>query len=236
MPWMTSLCCSGSMSGSAGVVDREVQAVRRDRAVEQMVRRARVRVAEFVVRIAQRAHHVLLEPRRRLEATGVGSPISRLHGSFFSGSAAAPVSRRAGAIAPAQREAAPQQQRGGRAGRCRRRVQMCSEPRVRRRPVLMSASPGECSSRPLRGKTLQWRWEFAPSVAHLSSGAATLLLRCAWKFRARRTRMRRSTDTDSHHPHRQPAAPGRRGGAAAGRTKRQRAPRSTPPSTRPSPM
>ena len=46
----------------AGMIDREVQAVGRDRAVEQMMRRAGMRIAEFVVRIASRPHHVLLEP------------------------------------------------------------------------------------------------------------------------------------------------------------------------------
>ena len=51
----------------AAMIDGEMQAVRRDRAVEQMVRRARMRIAEFAVGIAQRAHHVLLESRRRLQ-------------------------------------------------------------------------------------------------------------------------------------------------------------------------
>ena len=40
--------------------------------------------------------------------------------------------------------------------------------------------------------------------------------------------MRRSTRTNSHHPHRQPAAAGQGGGAAAGRQKRERRARSTP--------
>ena len=74
MPWITSLCCAGIDIRHAGVDDGEVQAVGRDRAVEQMMRRARVRIAEFVVRIAQRAHHVLLEPRRRLAAPASARP------------------------------------------------------------------------------------------------------------------------------------------------------------------
>jgi len=52
--------------GQARVTDREEQAVRRHRALQQVVRRARVRVAEFVVGIAAGAHHVFLEPRRHL--------------------------------------------------------------------------------------------------------------------------------------------------------------------------
>ena len=54
----------------AGVIDREVQRRRRDGAVDQMVRRARVRVARLVIGIAQRAHDVLLEPRRLLPRRG----------------------------------------------------------------------------------------------------------------------------------------------------------------------
>src|SRR5436309_13380158 len=42
-----------------------MQAVGRDRAVEQMVWRARMRGAWLAIWIAERAHHVFLEPRRR---------------------------------------------------------------------------------------------------------------------------------------------------------------------------
>src|SRR5262249_56002008 len=51
----------------AAVIDREVQRVRRDGAVEQMMRRARMRVAELALGIAQRPRHALLESRRRLQ-------------------------------------------------------------------------------------------------------------------------------------------------------------------------
>ncbi len=51
---------------AAMVADGEVQAVGRDRAGEQMMGRARMRGADLVLRIAQRAHHVLLEARRHL--------------------------------------------------------------------------------------------------------------------------------------------------------------------------
>src|SRR5262245_40460512 len=46
--------------------DGEEQAVGRDRALQQVVRRARMRVAELVVGIAARADDVLLEARRHL--------------------------------------------------------------------------------------------------------------------------------------------------------------------------
>ena len=49
-----------------GMRDGEEQAVGRDGALQQMVRRARMRVAELVVGIAARADHILLEPRRHL--------------------------------------------------------------------------------------------------------------------------------------------------------------------------
>jgi hypothetical protein len=45
----------------AAACDHEMQAVRRDRAVEQMVRRARSTATWFELRIAQRAHDFLLE-------------------------------------------------------------------------------------------------------------------------------------------------------------------------------
>src|SRR6266700_3078463 len=67
--------CSGSLENNgallpphstkpmrAAMADREVQAVRRDDALEQMMRRAGARVARQIVRIVDRAHHVLLEP------------------------------------------------------------------------------------------------------------------------------------------------------------------------------
>src|SRR6516225_2188630 len=50
----------------ARMIDGEVEFVRRNRAVEQLMRRARVRVAEFAGGIAQRPHDVLFEPRRHL--------------------------------------------------------------------------------------------------------------------------------------------------------------------------
>src|SRR5262245_10370261 len=46
--------------------DGEEQAVGRDRALQQLVRRARMRIAEFVVGITARADHILLEPRWHL--------------------------------------------------------------------------------------------------------------------------------------------------------------------------
>ena len=45
----------------AAACNHEMQAVRRDRAVEEMVRRARGAAAWFELRIAQRAHDFLLE-------------------------------------------------------------------------------------------------------------------------------------------------------------------------------
>ena len=77
-PWITRRCLSGSMSGVAGVRDHEVQAVGRDRAVEQVVRRARVLGARLAVGIAERAHDVFLEPRPhaviRDEGAGLEAP------------------------------------------------------------------------------------------------------------------------------------------------------------------
>jgi hypothetical protein len=52
--------------GNAGMADREEQAVGRYRTVQHLVRGARVGSPELVVRIAERADHVLLEPRRHL--------------------------------------------------------------------------------------------------------------------------------------------------------------------------
>ena len=49
----------------AGARHHEMQAVRRDRAVEQMVRRARLAGPRLVIGIGQRAHHVLFVFRRR---------------------------------------------------------------------------------------------------------------------------------------------------------------------------
>ena len=50
----------------AAMIDGEVETVRRNGTAEQMVRRARVRIAEFSVRIAQRAHDVFFIRRRDL--------------------------------------------------------------------------------------------------------------------------------------------------------------------------
>ena len=50
--------------GLAAARDHEMQAVRRDRAVEQMMRRARRAAARLELGIAERAHHLLLELRR----------------------------------------------------------------------------------------------------------------------------------------------------------------------------
>src|SRR6266702_4389109 len=55
---------------SPGVHDREVQAVRRERAVHQMVRSARVRSARLALGIAQRADDLFLEPRALLVGRG----------------------------------------------------------------------------------------------------------------------------------------------------------------------
>jgi len=49
-----------------GMRDREEQTVRGDRALQQMVRGARVRIAEFVVGIAAGPNDVFLESRRHL--------------------------------------------------------------------------------------------------------------------------------------------------------------------------
>ena len=50
--------------GFAAAGNDEVQAVRRDRAVEELMRRARGAAARLEIGIAQRAHHLLLEFRR----------------------------------------------------------------------------------------------------------------------------------------------------------------------------
>ena len=50
----------------AGMRDGEEQSVRRHRALQQMMRRASMRVAKLVVGIAERAHDVLLKSRRHL--------------------------------------------------------------------------------------------------------------------------------------------------------------------------
>jgi hypothetical protein len=52
--------------GHPGMVDGKVKAVGRDGAAEQMMRRARMGIAELAGGIAQRANDVLLEPRRHL--------------------------------------------------------------------------------------------------------------------------------------------------------------------------
>ncbi len=51
---------------NAAMIDGEVQTVRRHRPVDELVRRARMRIAEFAFRIAQRPHHILFERRGRL--------------------------------------------------------------------------------------------------------------------------------------------------------------------------
>src|SRR5215210_6429727 len=50
------------------MIDGEVQAVGSNRAVQQMMRRARVAVAEFIVGIAPRPGDMFLEPRRNLQS------------------------------------------------------------------------------------------------------------------------------------------------------------------------
>ena len=50
----------------AAMADGEMQAVRGDDALEQMMRRAGARIARLVLRIVDGAHHRLLEPRRLL--------------------------------------------------------------------------------------------------------------------------------------------------------------------------
>ena len=52
---------------NAAMIDGEVQAVRRHRAIDELMRRACVRIAKFAFRIAQRPHDVLLERRRCLQ-------------------------------------------------------------------------------------------------------------------------------------------------------------------------
>jgi hypothetical protein len=51
----------------AAMINREVQPVRRHGAAEQVVRRARMRVAKFTIWIAQRPRYVLFKWRRRLD-------------------------------------------------------------------------------------------------------------------------------------------------------------------------
>jgi hypothetical protein len=50
----------------AGMRDGEEQPVGRHRALQQVVRRTRVRIAEFIIRIAESTDHVFLEARRDL--------------------------------------------------------------------------------------------------------------------------------------------------------------------------
>jgi hypothetical protein len=62
----------------AGVRDHEVQAVRRDGAVDQMVWRARMLGTRLALGIAERARDVFLEPRRHAiswnEGAGLDAP------------------------------------------------------------------------------------------------------------------------------------------------------------------
>ena len=63
---------------NAAMNDREEHAVRRDRAIEQVVRRSRLRGARFEIRIGERSHHILGELRGKLigrnRITGLEAP------------------------------------------------------------------------------------------------------------------------------------------------------------------
>jgi hypothetical protein len=93
----------------AAMIDGEVEAAGRDRAAEQMMRRAGVRIAEFAGRIAQRARHVLLEARRRLHRRH-GRPEFQAPGLVMKRLRDGPgSSRRGGAHGAGDRDALPEQ-------------------------------------------------------------------------------------------------------------------------------
>ena len=93
----------------AVVDDGEVQMVRRDGAVEHVVRRARVlRCADSPFGLL-RVRATLSSNFERGWIASVVVPCTRLHGSSANGSAAAPVARHAGRRA-GESKAAPQQQ------------------------------------------------------------------------------------------------------------------------------
>jgi hypothetical protein len=86
--------------GNAAMIDRKVQAVRRDGAAEPLMRRARMRGAEFAVGIGQRPRYVFLKWRRRLYRRQ-GVPDRQTPGRIGERSAAAPVAAPATAKPPA---------------------------------------------------------------------------------------------------------------------------------------
>ena len=73
--------------GVAGVRNHEVQAVRRERPVKQMVRRARVLGARLGFGVAQGAHNIFFEsrPRAVIRNRGAGHQAPRIVGELLGG-------------------------------------------------------------------------------------------------------------------------------------------------------